>query len=54
MEEYSIGDKVDSVAGIFKNGEVLDIKKESCMTILKIKWDNGLIQERATSIVRKA
>ena len=51
--DWKVGDKVDSVGGNFKNGEVLEIKKEGTMTILRIKWPDGLIQERSDSIVRK-
>jgi len=53
MSEYSIGDRVESVGGIFKDGEVLEVKRVGQMEIVKVKWENGLIQERSTAIVRR-
>ena len=50
---WKAGDKVDSVGGMFKDGEVLDVRQEGPMVVLKIKWPNGCVQERSDSIVRK-
>jgi len=51
--EWKVGDKVESVGGLLKDGEVLEIKTENNWTLLKIKWENGLIQTRSDRIVRK-
>lgn len=51
---YQVGDMVDSVGGNFKGGIVQEVKQVSGMTLLKILWENGLIQERSSRIVRKA
>ena len=47
------GDKVDSVGGIFVNGEVLEVINVKGYITLKIKWPNGLMQIRSTRIIRK-
>ncbi len=49
-----IGDRVDSVGGIFKNGEVMAVRIEGSFIILTIKWANGKTQERSSRTVNLA
>ncbi len=54
VEVFGIGHKVDSVGGIWFNGTVRGVRKVGNITLLKIEWPNGVIQERSSGIVRKA
>lgn len=50
-ELFHKGLKVDSVGGRFKGGEIMAVRKEGNMLILRIKWANGLVQERSSRTV---
>lgn len=63
VQNYMVGDIVDSIGGHFKGGEVLEIEtNEIGWKILTVRWKNnptsidpnGLVQKRASSIVRLA
>lgn len=55
--DWKVGDKVDSIGGIFKGGTVVAIEKEPLgkifRTTLSVLWPNGITQKRADTIVRK-
>jgi hypothetical protein len=53
-ENIQIGDTVDSISGMNKQGKVLESKIENGTQLIKVEWPNGLIQERSIRTVYKS
>ena len=51
--DWFVGDKVNSIEGKWKDGEVIGIEFIGSNTILEIKWSNEIIQKRSDRIVEK-
>lgn len=50
---WKVGEKVDSIAGSEKDGEVIEIVSQNGVTVLKVRWPNGKEETRMDRTLKR-